>query len=148
MSLPWWQTIAVVWKRTFEMRKIIDSLGRVQSMDSYMDAYNITACRLNYQLSDGSIFEQLYREDGKSYDCRSCARTQPHPRVYCKSNTTLERCCVLAIFARNVSVRRLQFSDKMINFRTALTIGIQKQSQILKVGYKDAFLLFCHASKL
>ena len=61
-------------KRAFEMRKI-DSLGRVQSMDSYTDVYNITACRVNYQLLDRSIFEQLYQENGKSYNCRSCART-------------------------------------------------------------------------
>ena len=42
--------------------------------------------------------------------------------------------------ARNTSVRKLQLSDKAINFRTALIIGVQKQSQISKVACKVAYL--------
>ena len=35
-----------------------------------------------------------------------------------------------SIFTRNISIWRLQFLDKVINFRTVLIIGVHKQSQI------------------
>ena len=88
---------------------------------------------INDQLSDGWIFRQLYRENRNSYVCNSSVLREDVAPPTCVLQT-LERWYVLAIFVRNASVRRLQFSDKMVDFRTVLIIGIQKQSQITTVG--------------
>ena len=54
--------------------------------------------RVKNLLSDTSIFGHLYQENGNSYERRTCARMQLHPRTNCKPNMTLGRHCVLAIF--------------------------------------------------
>ena len=86
--------------------------------------------RVSDQLSDKLTFGRLFQANKKSSTFRSCANLYTYLRTICNPNMNLQRYCFEILRANETSVRKLQFSDDTINFRTLLIPKLERSVEL------------------